>query len=61
MHKQDPGTTFSLLHKEEEEGKISLNCMACGYKKYPGINFYNKVLREIESAKNESEKSGGSL
>ena len=57
-HKEDKPSVFDLIHKLEEDERISLNCLACGYKMYPGIVFYNKILREIDLVKNESEKTG---
>jgi len=60
-HEEYKPAIFDLIHKLENDGQISLNCLACGYKMFPGIAFYHKILKEIESAKNESKKSGGSL
>lgn len=59
-HQEDKPAIFDLIHKIEENEAISLNCMACGYKMYPGIDFYNKILNEIEAVNNESEKVEGS-
>ena len=60
-HEEHKPAIFDLIHKMEDDERISLNCTACGYKMYPGINFYNKVLQEIASVNNEPEKTGEPL
>jgi len=61
MHQEDILAEFGLIHKINDQDVISLECMACGYKLYPGIDLYDQILRDIEALKNESEKTGGSL
>ena len=54
MHKEETAI-FPLVHQEVNE-KISLYCLACGYKNYPGQQFYDNLISLIASAKNEPKK-----
>ena len=40
---------FPLVHKLNEEDKIMLHCMACGYKNLVGEETYNYILKIIEN------------
>ena len=60
-HEEDKPAIFDLIHKMEDDERISLNCNACGYKTYPGIDFYNKIIKKIMAVNNEPEKTGDPL
>jgi len=54
MHPEEKAI-FPLLHKEEEE-KVVLHCLACGYKNTAGYGLYQNILNKIWAIKSEPEK-----
>ena len=55
MHEEDKLVIFELLHKEEN-GKIVLYCLACGYKNIAGLTLYNNLITLIKAQLSEPEK-----
>ena len=49
MHQEDKPLIYELLHKEEDN-KIVLYCLACGYKNKAGLTLYNNLITLIEDA-----------
>jgi hypothetical protein len=52
MHKEDPEVIFPLIHKDENE-KIVLHCLACGYKNLAGLQLYENMIEKIKKVENE--------
>lgn len=52
MHIVDSPAIFPLLHKEENN-KVVLHCLACGYKNTPGEQVHRYILDQIKKAENE--------
>ena len=61
MHQEDEPSVFPLVHKQESDDSIVLECLACTYKVHPGLIMYNKILEDIRAVKSELEKMEGSL
>ena len=55
MHKEDEPAIFTLAHTDQDD-KVLLYCLACGYKNIAGQQLYDNLLVRIERAKNEPEK-----
>jgi hypothetical protein len=53
MHPEDQEITFQLIHKEEND-KVVLQCLACGYKNMPGQQFYENLIERIKRATNDN-------
>ena len=53
MHPEDKEVIFSLIHKEEND-KIMLQCLACGYKNIPGQQLYDTLIERIKRATNDN-------
>ena len=52
MHESEKPTIFALIHKEENN-KIMLQCIACGYKNFVGQQLYENILNRIEGVAND--------
>jgi len=52
MHKSEEPIIFTLIHKEENN-KIMLQCIACGYKNFVGQQLYENILKRIEGVIND--------
>jgi hypothetical protein len=52
MHEEDKPVIFELVHNERD-GRIVLQCFACGYKNYPGITLYNNLLDRLAALEQE--------
>lgn len=44
---------YFLLTPAEENNKIMLQCLACGYKQTVGIQLYENILRKIKEVEND--------
>lgn len=44
---------FVLTHTEEN-GKVVLQCLACGYKQTAGIQLYENILQKIKEVENDN-------
>jgi uncharacterized Zn finger protein len=49
-HKDDEPVIFPLVHAEQDE-KIVLHCLACGYFQTAGLQLYENILSQITEAK----------
>ena len=49
-HQEDKPAIFDLIHKEEND-KIVLYCLACGYSQTAGLQLYKNILSQITEAK----------
>ena len=52
MHPEDQDIAFPLVHKEEND-RIVLHCLACGYKNVPGRQLYENIIEKIKKVENE--------
>jgi len=52
MHKEDEPAIFQLLHKEQDD-KVVLYCLACGYKNIAGYQLYETIKERIKRVQNE--------
>jgi hypothetical protein len=53
MHEEEKPLIYPLIHKDEEE-KIVLQCLACGYKNIAGQQLYENIIERIKKVENES-------
>jgi uncharacterized Zn finger protein len=52
MHPEFPEVSFELIHKEEND-KVVLQCLACGYKNVAGQQLYQTIIERIKKVENE--------
>jgi DNA-directed RNA polymerase subunit M/transcription elongation factor TFIIS len=52
MHKEEEAV-FQLMHSEEND-KIVLQCLACGYKNTAGQQLYENLIQRIKRAINDN-------
>lgn len=52
MHPEDQDVTFPLIHKDEND-KVVLHCLACGYKNIAGEQLYQTIIERIKKVENE--------
>jgi len=52
MHLNDSPAIYPLIHTEENY-KIVLQCLACGYKNIAGLQLYENIKNKIKEAVNE--------
>ena len=52
MHPEEEAI-FQLMHLEEND-KIVLQCLACGYKNIPGQQLYENLIEKIKRATNDN-------
>lgn len=50
QHKDDEPAIFPLVHTEQND-KIVLHCLACGYSQTAGLQLYENILSQITEAK----------
>ena len=55
QHKNDELAIFPLVHTEQND-KIVLHCLACGYSQTAGQQLYENILSQIAETKNESQE-----
>jgi len=51
MHKDEPDLIYQLVHKDEDE-KVVLQCLACGYKNVAGQQLYENLLKRMKRVQN---------
>jgi hypothetical protein len=47
MHQEHEPAVFPLIHAEEND-KIVLHCLACGYKNIAGQQLYKNIIEQIK-------------
>jgi hypothetical protein len=52
QHKDDEPAIFPLIHTEQND-KIVLKCLACGYKNIAGIQLYENIKNKIKETVSE--------
>lgn len=52
MHPEDKDVVFPLIHKDENN-KVVLHCLACGYKNTAGEQLYKTIIERIKKVENE--------
>ena len=53
MHKEEPDLIYELMHLEDENERIVLHCLACGYSQTAGLQLYENILDKIKKVENE--------
>jgi hypothetical protein len=45
-------THLNVVPNLDSDDKVFLYCLECNYKKYPGLEFYKKLLKIVERLEN---------
>jgi hypothetical protein len=50
MHQDEPDLTYELIHQDEND-KVVLHCLVCGYKNVAGQQLYENIIKIMEDMK----------